>query len=106
MVSDPLPSPYAARYDRAALSACNCTHFVLTHFSTYWKKNSQESGSENGRSKTVTVAYADDVTVLLTSPANVQKLQDTLHVYVEATGARINTNPGLSQWESGTHQDR
>jgi len=44
-----------------------------------------------GRAKTVTVAYADDVTVLLTSPDDVLKLQDILHTYEEATGARINT---------------
>ena len=44
----------------------------------------------HGRAKTVKVAYADDVTVLLTTPDDVQKLQDILHTYDEATGAKIN----------------
>jgi len=34
-----------------------------------------------GRVKTVTVAYADNVTVLLTTLDDVQKLQDILHTY-------------------------
>ena len=43
-----------------------------------------------GRAKTVTVAYADEVTVLLTTQDDVQKLQDILHTCEEATGAKIN----------------
>jgi len=56
------------------------------------------------RSKTVTVAYADDITVLLTTPADVQKLQDTLHVYEEPTGARMNTHKSralaVGEWDT------
>ena len=57
-----------------------------------------------GRSKPVTVAYADDVTVLLTTSADVHKLQDTLHVYEEATGTRINTHKSralaVGEWDT------
>ena len=43
-----------------------------------------------GRPGTATVAYADDVTVFLTKPDEVQTLQETLHIYEETTGAEIN----------------
>jgi len=41
------------------------------------------------QNKVVGTAYAYDVTVL-TSPADVQKLQETVHIYETATGARVN----------------
>lgn len=45
---------------------------------------------DGGRTRIAAVAYADDVTVFLTSPADVQNLQEALHTYEEATGAKIN----------------
>jgi len=50
------------------------------------------TGARIGRGTpgTATVAYADDVTVFLMEPDEVQALQETLHIYEEATGAKIN----------------
>ena len=50
------------------------------------------TGARIGRGKpgTATVAYADDVTVFLTEPDEVQAHQETLHNYEEATGEKIN----------------
>jgi hypothetical protein len=36
------------------------------------------------------MAYADDVTILVTSPTDIQTIQETLHCYEEATGANVN----------------
>jgi len=43
-----------------------------------------------GKTRIAAVAYADDVTVFLTSPADVQNLQEALRTYEEATGSKIN----------------
>jgi len=43
-----------------------------------------------GCARIAAVAYADNTTVFLTSPAVVQKLQVALRTYEEATGAKIN----------------
>jgi hypothetical protein len=40
--------------------------------------------------RTATVAYADDVTVFLTSPRDVEILQDAISRYEQASGARVN----------------
>jgi hypothetical protein len=37
-------------------------------------------------------AYADDVTVFLTSPSDVRQLQEAILCYERATGARVNIN--------------
>jgi len=42
------------------------------------------------RARTSVIAYADDVTILVTSPSDIQKIQDALHTYEEATGAKVN----------------
>jgi len=42
-----------------------------------------------GSAKTVAVAYADDVTVFLTAPSDERSLQESLHAYESATGARL-----------------
>jgi hypothetical protein len=42
--------------------------------------------------KPAVVAYADDVTVFLTSPHDVSAVQDALQTYEQATGAKININ--------------
>jgi hypothetical protein len=43
-----------------------------------------------GKTGTSTVAYADDVTVFLRKPDELQMLQELLTYYEEATGAEIN----------------
>jgi len=43
-----------------------------------------------GRIKTTVVAYADDVTIFATSPTDIPKIQEALHCYEEASGAKIN----------------
>jgi len=64
------------------------------------------TGIRVGRGKpgTATVAYADDVTVFLTKPDEVQTLQEVLHIYEEATGAEINMDKSralaISGWEA------
>jgi hypothetical protein len=44
----------------------------------------------NKQEKTTAVAYADDVTVFITTPAEIPKLQEIIHCYEETTGARVN----------------
>jgi hypothetical protein len=41
------------------------------------------------RARTSVIAYADDVTILVTSPSDIQKIQDALHCYEQATGAKV-----------------
>jgi hypothetical protein len=63
-------------------------------------------GYRIGRLKTsiAVLAYADDVTVFLTSPADVMELRNTLEAYTTATGARINVNKSkamaVSSWDT------
>jgi len=42
------------------------------------------------RARTSVVAYADDVTIFVTAPTDIQKLQETIHCYEAASGARVN----------------
>ena len=44
-----------------------------------------------GRARTWLIAYADDVTILVTSPSDIQKIQDPLQCHEEATGAKVKT---------------
>jgi len=39
--------------------------------------------------KTAVIAYTDDMTILLTTPGDVRRLQETLHTYEAATGAKV-----------------
>jgi hypothetical protein len=43
----------------------------------------------NGNRSAV-IAYVDDVTILITSPEGIPKLQEILDIYTKASGARIN----------------
>jgi hypothetical protein len=49
-------------------------------------------GNQIGRrhAKTAAIAYADDFTIFLTSPADVRKLKEILFIYEAATGAKVN----------------
>jgi len=41
--------------------------------------------------KTVVVAYADDITIFVTTPTDVPVISDAIQCYEKATGARLNT---------------
>jgi hypothetical protein len=43
-----------------------------------------------GRARTSDIAYANDVTILITSPSDIQKIQDAIHCYEEVKGAEMN----------------
>ena len=59
-----------------------------------------------GHAKTAVIAYADDVTIFLTSPAGVRKLQETPLIYEAATGAKVNMRKSralaLGTWDTTT----
>ena len=42
------------------------------------------------RIKTTAVAYADDVTIFITSPTDIPKIQEALHCFEEKSGAKVN----------------
>ena len=42
------------------------------------------------RAKTSVVAYADDVTIFVTTPTDIPKLQEVIHCFEAASGARVN----------------
>ena len=42
------------------------------------------------RTKTTVVAYVDNVTIFVTSPIDIPKIQEALHCFEEASGAKIN----------------
>ena len=51
------------------------------------------TGVKIGRreTKTTVIAYADDVTIVISKPEDVPIVRDTLKTYEEAIGAKINT---------------
>jgi len=57
-----------------------------------------------GSARVAAVEYAIDVSVFLTSPADVQKLQVVLRTYEEATGVKINVQksqaPAIGGWDT------
>jgi hypothetical protein len=42
--------------------------------------------------RTTAIAYADDITIIVTKPEEIDTIKDTLHDYMQATGAHINVN--------------
>jgi len=56
--------------------------------------------------KTTAIAYADDITIVITQPEGIDTIQEILHDYMHATGARINTNKSraiaLGSWNKST----
>ena len=42
--------------------------------------------------KTTAIAYADDITIIFTQPEEIAIIKETLHDYMQATGACISTN--------------
>jgi hypothetical protein len=40
--------------------------------------------------KTVAVAYADDVSIIITYPEDIIKIQEALDTYMQASGAKVN----------------
>ena len=60
-----------------------------------------------GRSKeTTVVAYADDVTIFVTSPTDIQLIQEALTCYQAASGARLNIEKSkamaIGSWDIST----
>jgi hypothetical protein len=60
------------------------------------------------QTRTTVLAYADDVTIFLTSPEDVTVLPTILDAYTAATGARINVNKSkamaVSSWDTSTYK--
>ena len=52
------------------------------------------------------VAYADDITIIATRPEDIDIIQEVLHDYEKATGARINTHKSraitFGSWDKST----
>ena len=61
-------------------------------------------GQDN--TKVAVAAYADDVTVFLTSPVDSQKLQEILSTYEAASGAKVNRQKSsalaLGHWDGSS----
>jgi hypothetical protein len=63
-------------------------------------------GIQLGRrdSKTAVIAYADDITIFLTSPTDIPVVQDAIRRYETASGARLNTRKSkaiaLETWDT------
>jgi 23S rRNA-/tRNA-specific pseudouridylate synthase len=63
-------------------------------------------GVRIGRSgaKTMVIAYADDVTIVISKPEDIPIVRDRIKIYEEATGAKINIqNRRQLLWDHGTH---
>ena len=41
--------------------------------------------------KILALAYADDITIFITTPMDIPVIQESIHCYEKATGARLNT---------------
>jgi len=58
----------------------------------------------NGRSGIETVAYADDITIFLTRPEEIPKLQEILYTKQKASGAHINMDKSramaIGEWDA------
>jgi len=56
--------------------------------------------------KTTAVAYADDITIFIAHPSEIDEIKATLHEYMQATGARINEDKSrtvaLGSWTKTT----
>jgi len=56
--------------------------------------------------KTTAISYADDITIIVTQPEEIDNIQEILHDYMHATGARIDTNKSraiaLESWNKST----
>ena len=56
--------------------------------------------------KTTVVAYADDVTIFVTSPADIQPIQEAIRCYQSASGARLNIEKSkataIGSWDAST----
>ena len=56
--------------------------------------------------KTTAIAYADDITIIVTQPEEIDTIKVTLHDYMHATGARISVNKSraiaLGSWNKST----
>jgi hypothetical protein len=59
------------------------------------------------RPKTVAVAYAEDITIFVTTPTDIPVLQETIRCYEKAMGARLNTRKSralaVGGWSTNTN---
>jgi len=60
----------------------------------------------NNSTKTTAAAYADDITIFITHPSEIDEIKETLHEYMQVTGARINEKKSrafaLGSWTKTT----
>ena len=79
---------------------------MLKPVNPYIGKRTQGHSDRTGNAKTAVISYADDVTIFLTSPAVVRKLQETLLTYEAGTGAKVNMRKSralaLGAWDTTT----
>jgi len=82
--------PFNVRYDRDVQWVCSffalCLHPLLTLLN---EKVARLQIGRNGR-RIAAVAYADDVTLFVTSPNDLPIIKDIIHTFEKASGARLN----------------
>jgi hypothetical protein len=58
----------------------------------------------NRNNKITSIAYADDITIIITSPLDIPAVQTALNIYEKATGARINISKSkimaMGKWDT------
>jgi len=64
---------------------------VLKPTPLYSRKPSPWFRMGRHRARTSVVAYADDVTIFVTTPTDITKLHEAIHCFEAASGARVNT---------------
>jgi len=68
----------------------------------------ETTGNEDWKAspKAVVVAYADDITIFVTTPTDVPVIRDAIQCYEKATGARLNTRKSkelaVGGWSAST----
>jgi hypothetical protein len=69
----------------------------LNHFLRHLDQQLQGIRIQNNQMKTATVAYADDVTILATSPGDISAIRDVVQQNEKATGAAVNIQKSQAQ---------
>jgi hypothetical protein len=54
------------------------------------EENLQRVRFNRGQRKVAVLAYADDITILVTAPEDIDRLKEIVQCYEGATGARLN----------------
>jgi len=90
---------------------------VLKQFLTSYAENLEGLKRRPASSHVSVFAYADNITIILTSPAVVKAVRTALHLYQRAAGASLNLKKSkpyywadgtlsLNQWTCLTHKNR